>query len=151
MIDENDKDYQELRDCYEMIPHRDDPENRWMIRIIKGPYEGLLYCYGKFGIKEEAEEDQLRCKYEYEILEVPENLQQQEMDETDKEKFETYIGMIVCQILQDYWKNEEKVMKFAKRVKELQIETGESVINQEFAESLDNFSNRIKVKEDQDE
>jgi hypothetical protein len=154
MIDENDKDYQELRSCYEMVPHRDDPATRWMIRIIKGPYEGLVYSYGKFRLKENTEEDRLHCEYQYEILEVPDQLKEHPLDEDEKKVFESYIGMIVCQVLQDYWASEEKVLKFAKRVKELQDDSdGElpEILSKEQSDILDNFSTRIKVKDEADE
>ncbi len=61
------------------------------IKIIKGKYEGLVYCYGKTRFLEE--DNNLRCNFTYEIIENPKNFIE------DKELIDM-MGEILIEILE---------------------------------------------------
>jgi hypothetical protein len=65
------------------------------IRITEGNYKGLIYRYGKINFTEEGEV--LRCNFNYDILENPNNI-------TEDQELVDFLGEIVIDVLEDEMK-----------------------------------------------
>jgi hypothetical protein len=65
------------------------------IRITEGNYKGLTYRYGKINFTEEGEV--LRCNFNYDILENPNNI-------TEDQELVDFLGEIVIDVLEDEMK-----------------------------------------------
>lgn len=80
-----------------------NPEGDEMhIEIIRGPFKGIIYRYGKVGFNPEDKEDEerLTLAYEYDIISLPEHLQKQEIEDEQFYFFENMLGDILVEILE---------------------------------------------------
>lgn len=83
-----------------------DPERKdgWCIQLKNCDYAGIIYRYGKFWIDEpEDTSEDAKCRFEYDIISVPDNLEDKEITEEAKNEMENLIGDIVVEILEDYY------------------------------------------------
>jgi hypothetical protein len=60
------------------------------IKLLEHPYEGIIYSYGKVKFVEEG--DNLRIKFEYDIIEDADSIY-------DTKEFEQYIGDILQELI----------------------------------------------------
>jgi len=60
------------------------------IKLLEHPYEGIIYSYGKVKFVEEG--DNLRIKFEYDIIEDADSIY-------DTKEFEHYIGDILQELI----------------------------------------------------
>ena len=85
---------------YELVPDpTNDDDAYWCVRLTEGPFRGLIYKYGKIGLKADDNET-LSAKFEYDILFVPEKIRKLEFPDELREEFETYLGDIMMEMIQ---------------------------------------------------
>lgn len=93
---------------YEMVPDLDGTEDAWCIRLKAEPFEGVIYRYGKVKLQvNEENDDHLTANFVYDILVVPEQLQEQTFEDEVKWDFERLIGDILMDIVQTAIDNSE--------------------------------------------
>lgn len=63
------------------------------LKLTSGPYEGIIYIYGKVDLDADEEKDQVFVKFEYEILDYADK------GISDPKAFETYIGDILTELI----------------------------------------------------
>jgi hypothetical protein len=63
------------------------------IKLTEGPFEGIIFTYGKVEFDEDETNDRVSIKFEYEILDYAEK------GLTDKKPFEKYIGDILTELI----------------------------------------------------
>tara|TARA_R110000772_G_scaffold217433_1_gene327870 strand:+ start:227 stop:487 length:261 start_codon:yes stop_codon:yes gene_type:complete len=64
------------------------------VKVLKGDYKGVIYCYGKVNVKENTEKDECQLTFDYQIRESPEGFK-------DNGKFRNYIGDVLVKIIQE--------------------------------------------------
>lgn len=69
------------------------------IRIEEDGWEGLIYHYGKVDVSEDG--DQATLSFEYDVDYVPENIDLDSLSEEDQKSFETILGDIILQIIEE--------------------------------------------------
>ena len=87
---------------YEEFPYGDD---KWGIEIIEGDYAGVKFLMGKVELKENAEQDNLTLKYNYDIIENPVEFTTQE----EVKEFEYFVGNLLSQMLDEGVKKNDLV------------------------------------------
>ena len=65
------------------------------IKLLTEPFSGIIYTYGKIEFEEDVENNSLRLKFEYEILDGADK------GMTDKAPFESYIGYLLEEMIHD--------------------------------------------------
>ena len=83
----------EVEGFYEVVALPDKPE-AWCIKIVKGPWEGIIYTYGEVNL-----ENVLTPKIQYEILWAPRRFSEQEFNEEEEKDFHTLLGKIAMNII----------------------------------------------------
>jgi hypothetical protein len=63
------------------------------LKLTSGPYEGIIYIYGKVDLDADEENDQVFVKFEYEILDYADK------GISDPKVFEKYIGDILTELI----------------------------------------------------
>jgi hypothetical protein len=63
------------------------------IKLTAGPFEGIMYTYGKVSFDEDEANDTVRLAFEYEIIDNANK------GLTDMKPFETYIGKILEELI----------------------------------------------------
>jgi len=63
------------------------------IMLTAGPFEGIMYTYGKVSFDEDEANDTVRLAFEYEIIDSANK------GLTDMKPFETYIGKILEELI----------------------------------------------------
>lgn len=63
------------------------------IKLTGGPFEGIMYTYGKVSFNEDDANDTVRLAFEYEILDYADK------GITDMKPFEQYIGKILEELI----------------------------------------------------
>ena len=64
------------------------------IKILKGKYEGVVFCYGEVKIKEDPANDQCKLTFNYQVQKCPKGF------EEDNE-FENYLGDVLTKLIQE--------------------------------------------------
>ena len=75
----------------------------YSLKVVQGPYLGVIYTYGKVSLKEDPELDQLKLTFDFKIDEVPESLEKKDLEKSAP--FKTFIGDILSQLLDDKLNN----------------------------------------------
>lgn len=88
-----------LSDHYTLLEDPDD-EKQWLVKVLKGPWAGVIYRYNKLKLVEDKAADKLICQFEYDIIEVPANLAGKDLPDQTKGLFEKFLGDIVVDILE---------------------------------------------------
>lgn len=63
------------------------------VKLTGGPFEGIIYTYGKVSFDEDEANDTIRLAFEYEIIDSADK------GMTDMKPFETYIGKILEELI----------------------------------------------------
>ena len=85
-----------IEDFYKFSP---DPKNKgsesWCVELIKGPFEGLLYRYGKYKLNK----DDLKLVFDYEVLYIPEEIIGIDFSDDMKSSFDKLLTEILLDLL----------------------------------------------------
>lgn len=77
----------------------------YSLKVVQGPYLGVIYTYGKVSLHEDEANCQLNVKFDFKIEEVPDNLNEEELKKSDN--FKNFMGDILSQLLEDKLQNDE--------------------------------------------
>ena len=91
-----------IKDFYQLLPHRMNPSGQWMVRIMKGEFAGIIYSYGMFQLNPDPKNDEATCRFQYDIIEMPPTMQDEEMPAGGEQRFIELAGEIVMDVLSDY-------------------------------------------------
>lgn len=64
------------------------------IKILKGKYKDVVFCYGEVKIKEDPANDQCKLSFNYQIQKSPKGFKE------DKE-FDNYLGDVLTKLIQE--------------------------------------------------
>lgn len=64
------------------------------IKILKGKYEGVVFCYGEVKIKEDPANDQCKLSFNYQIQKCPKGFK-------EDNEFENYLGDVLTKLIQE--------------------------------------------------
>ena len=91
----------DLKKMYEYIKIP-EVEDQFAFRISEGKFKVVVYKYNKFGVNPDPNpDDTLTYKFEYDILEIPEEIVNKKYADEEGKEFETLIGDILIEILQE--------------------------------------------------
>ena len=95
------KEEKNLKQMYEYIKVP-EVEDQFAFRISEGKFKDVIYKYNKFGVDEKPNDDgTLTYKFEYDILEIPEEIVNKQYADEEGREFETLIGDILIEVLQE--------------------------------------------------
>jgi hypothetical protein len=89
---------------YEYVPSAEGDEMH--IRIAKGDWKDVVYRYGKVGFKPDEGDDnsdadeRLTLAFEYDIITLPQHLENKEVDDEDYYAFENLVGDILVDLIE---------------------------------------------------
>ena len=91
----------ELKEMFEYI-QIPDIEDQFAFRISKGKFKDVVYKYNKFGVNPDPNpDDTLTYKFEYDILEIPEEIVDKKYADEEGKEFEQLIGDILIEVIQE--------------------------------------------------
>jgi hypothetical protein len=93
-----------VRSFYKLAPHPFKPDNdkELCFEVQQGPFTGCLIQFGKVQImKDEEDPDQVKAKYEYDIIDIPDEIKDVEFSDEEGEQLEEMIGEILIVLLND--------------------------------------------------
>lgn len=94
-----------LKSKYELIELDD---NNYVFKIIDGKFKDVIYKYNRFGLVEPIEgEETLKYRFEYDIIEIPEEIRDKKYTDKEGLEFEKLIGDILIQVLEENVEYEE--------------------------------------------
>ena len=95
-----------MYDLDETIQFVEKPSSElYSLKVVQGPYLGVIYTYGKVSFHEDEAAAELRLSFDFMIEEVPDNLNKEELEESLD--FKTFMGDILAQLLEDKLDNDE--------------------------------------------
>ena len=95
-----------MYDLDETIQFVEKPSSElYSLKVVQGPYLGVIYTYGKVSLHEDEAAAELRLSFDFMIEEVPDNLNKEELEESLD--FKTFMGDILAQLLEDKLDNDE--------------------------------------------
>jgi ABC-type Fe2+-enterobactin transport system substrate-binding protein len=77
----------------------------YSLKVVQGPYLGVVYTYGKVTLHEDEANVQLNVKFDFKLDEVPENLNKEELQ--NSEDFKNFMGDILTQLLEEQLNNDK--------------------------------------------
>jgi hypothetical protein len=90
----------ETKSKYELIKYDDD--ETYAFRLTEGKFKDVVYKYNRFGIIEPKENDEvLNYKFEYDILEIPEEIRGKQYSDDEGKEFEELIGDILIKVIEE--------------------------------------------------
>ena len=94
-------DSKSLKEWYDIVSNPvNDNDEQQAFRIKKGKFQDVIYKYNKFGVNEAPNEDgTLTYKFEYDILEIPEEIVNKQYADEEGKEFESLIGDILIEVL----------------------------------------------------
>ena len=94
---------QSMKKWYEIVPNpQNDNDEQQAFRIKEGKFQDVIYKYNKFGVNENPNDDgTLTYKFEYDILEIPEEIVNKQYADEEGKEFESLIGDILIEVLQE--------------------------------------------------
>ena len=96
-------DTKNLKDMYDIVanPQNEDDEQQ-AFRISQGKFKDVVYKYNRFGVNPDPNpDDTLTYKFEYDILEIPEDIVNKKYADEEGREFETLIGDILIEVIQE--------------------------------------------------
>jgi hypothetical protein len=100
------KKMSDLRSKYELI---ELDEKQHAFRLIDGKFKDVIYKYNRFGLVEPEEgEETLKYRFEYDIIEIPEEIRGKKYSDKEGLEFEKLIGDILIQVLEENVEFEEE-------------------------------------------
>lgn len=79
---------------YKLIPNEEKPES-WSIQLTEGYWEGIIYSYGEVSIVEN------KCKFETDILFVPDRFKDVKYTAEQEKEFKDLLGGILIDIINE--------------------------------------------------
>ena len=100
---------QSMKKWYEIVPNpQNDNDEQQAFRIKEGKFQDVIYKYNKFGVNENPNDDgTLTYKFEYDILEIPEEIVNKQYADEEGKEFESLIGEILIDVIQENIEMEE--------------------------------------------
>ena len=81
-------DKSDIQDYYKLVPDPEDP-SEGAVEIVLGPFTGLVYKYGDFRfVKAVSEDAQPTIEYQFEVIDIPEEIRDVEYPDEMKESFD---------------------------------------------------------------
>ena len=97
----------ELKEMFEYV-QIPDLERQFAFRITKGKFKDVIYKYNQFGVNPDPNpDDTLTYKFEYDILEIPEEIVNKKYTDEEGKEFESLIGEILIDVIQENIEMEE--------------------------------------------
>ena len=96
-------DTKNLKNMYDIVanPQNEDDEQQ-AFRISQGKFKDVVYKYNRFGVNPDPNpDDTLTYKFEYDILEIPEDIVNKKYADEEGKEFETLIGDILIEVIQE--------------------------------------------------
>jgi hypothetical protein len=95
-----------IYDLDETIQFVEKPSSElYSIKVVQGPYLGVIYTYGKVSLHEDEAAAELRLSFSFNIEKVPDNLDEEELKQSLD--FKNFMGDILSQLLEDKLDNDE--------------------------------------------
>tara|TARA_B100000959_G_C14781615_1_gene541761 strand:- start:142 stop:471 length:330 start_codon:yes stop_codon:yes gene_type:complete len=77
-------------------------DDQFAFAITKGKFKDVVYKYNRFGLIEpDAEEEELKYRFEYDILEIPGEIRDKKYSDIEGVEFEKLIGDILIEVIQE--------------------------------------------------
>lgn len=96
------------QDYYDMVPNAVGDEYHIKLKNTE-KFDDVVYRYGRVQFGEKENQDgTLTFRYEYDIVTVPKDVADQQLDETDKAELESLVGDILLHILENDLSEKEK-------------------------------------------
>jgi hypothetical protein len=90
-----------IKDYYEYIPHPETPE-KGAVRIVFGPFTGLIYTYGDYKFSKVDEDTGApSVRFSFNVLDIPEEMVGVEYPDEMKKSFSQLLGDILSDIVMD--------------------------------------------------
>jgi len=87
----------DIKSYYNVIPNSDGN-----VKIIDGPFEGLIYKYGEFKlVAPKSEDEQPAMKYDFDIIHMPPDLKNMSFPDEMKNTFDQLLVSILVDMVQD--------------------------------------------------
>ena len=96
-------DSKNLKEWYEIVANpQNENDEQQAFRIKKGKFQDVVYKYNRFGLNENPNTDgTLTYKFEYDILEIPEEIVDKKYADEEGKEFEQLIGDILIEVIQE--------------------------------------------------
>jgi hypothetical protein len=94
---------QSMKKWYKMVknPQNEDDE-QFAFAITEGKFQDVIYKYNRFGLVDPVEgEEELKYRFEYDILEIPEEIREKKYSDEEGVEFEALIGDILIEVIQE--------------------------------------------------
>jgi len=89
----------DLKSKYKIIQY---DENNHAFKIIDGKFKDVIYKYNRFGLVEPGDDEEtLKYRFEYDIIEIPEEIRGKNYTDKEGIEFEQLIGDILIQVLEE--------------------------------------------------
>ena len=99
----------DIKDYYHLIPDPDG-DDEGVVQIRLGPFTGLVYKYGDFRFKKpESEDEQPQIEYQFEVIDIPEEIRDVQYPDDMKESFDQLLVNILMDLVQDQIAEEVRV------------------------------------------
>ena len=91
---------------YELVADPYDLDSEyWCVKIMEGDYAGLIYRYNKLNFNANDKTDHIAVNFEYDLVFVPEEIRKKEFPNHIRKEFETLLGNIMHEVLEEAMKN----------------------------------------------
>lgn len=92
-----------MKEWYKLVKNpQNEDDDQYAFCITKGKFEDVIYKYNRFGLIEpEATEEELKYRFEYDILEIPEEIREKKYADEEGKEFETLIGDILIEVISE--------------------------------------------------
>ena len=92
-----------MKKWYKMVKNpQNEEDEQFAFAITKGKFKDVIYKYNRFGlIDPEKDAEELKYRFEYDILEIPEDIRKKSYADTEGIEFENLIGDILIEVIQE--------------------------------------------------
>ena len=93
------EDY-DIDDFYEFVKDPKGKDDEGAVRIISGPFEGMIYKYNNFKFSKPENKDEFpNMEYEFTVIHIPEEIIGVEYPDEMKESFDQLLAKILMNIV----------------------------------------------------
>ena len=87
----------DIKEYYTIIP-----DSGGAVKIVDGPFEGLIYKYGEFKLtRPKSEDEQPAMQYDFDIVEIPPDLENMRFPDEMKDTFDQLLVSILVDMVQE--------------------------------------------------
>ena len=92
-----------MKKWYKMVKNpQNEEDDKFAFCITKGKFKEVIYKYNRFGlIDPEKDAEELKYRFEYDILEIPEDIRKKSYADTEGIECEKLIGEILIEVIQE--------------------------------------------------